>query len=180
MPKGEGMEPLFGRLEDTPTPSEGRCIGLPTKVDPIEEMVSALTDPLIVFPAGGWEETIPQHLKERLPLDRLAHQMRCLQGQAQWDEACDLEALLYMYPATLAHPISEQWTRIYLYLGTRCLGAKFPQDISQDNLSDYDMGELRGLKRWIHRKKLQARKQRAKGQQPRPVEMAEPEQIQLF
>ena len=28
-------------------------------VDPIEEMVYALTDPIIVFPAGGWENDLP-------------------------------------------------------------------------------------------------------------------------
>jgi hypothetical protein len=32
--------------------------------------------------------------------------------------ACDLEALIYLYPASLAAPMGEQWTRIYLYLGT--------------------------------------------------------------
>ena len=83
--------------------------------DPIEEIAGALCDPLIVFPGTGWEESIPQALKDRLPLDRLAHNMMCLQRKARWDEACDLEALLYMYPLTLAHPISDQWTRIYLW-----------------------------------------------------------------
>jgi hypothetical protein len=147
--------------------------------DPIEEMVGALTDPLIVFPSG-WEDTIPQHLKERLPLDRLAHQMRCMNGQAHWDEATDLEALLYMYPASLAHPLSEQWTRIYLYLGTRCLGDKLPEDSRQESLSDYDMAELRGLKRWIRKQILKARKDRKSGEKAEAVVRAKVEQPRLF
>ncbi len=132
--------------------------------DPIEELAGALTDPTIVFPAGGWENDIPQHLKDRLPIDRLAHQMRCHKGEAQWDEACDLEALLYMYPRTMASPLSEQWTRIYLYLGTKVMGDKIPQDIKQERLSDYDMAQLRDLKRWIHKRKVKARRERRKGE----------------
>lgn len=69
-----------------------------------------------------------------------------------------------MYPLTLMHPISEQWTRIYLYLGTKCLGPKFPDDIKQESLSDYDMAKLRDLKRWIYKKKVEARKARARGE----------------
>jgi len=42
-------------------------------VDPLEEMVYALTDPIIVFPAGGWENDLPERLKNELPLRRLAH-----------------------------------------------------------------------------------------------------------
>ena len=170
---GEGMLPLI-----PPEPEEKR--GTDVKVDHIQEMVGALTDPIIVFPGGGWEETIPQHFKDRLPLDRLAHQMRCLQGQAQWDEACDLEALLYIYPASLVAPMSEQWSRIYLYLGTRCLGDKFPPNIGQETISAYDTEELRGLKRWIYRKKVQARKQREKENPAAPVETAKPEELRLF
>ncbi|MFQ5827096.1 MAG: hypothetical protein ACE5IA_07040 [Dehalococcoidia bacterium] len=148
--------------------------------DPIEEMVGALTDPIIVFPGGGWEDTIPQHLKDRVPLDRLAHQMKCFNGKAQWDEAPDVEALIYMYPRTLQAPLSEQWTRIYLYLGTVCLGAKFPDDIRQESLSDYDMEELRGLKRWIYKKRRQARRDRKKAKKAKAVVAVEAEQPRMF
>src|SRR3990172_3431108 len=113
-------------------------------VDPIEEMVGALSDPLIVFPAGGWQDTIPEKLKNDLPLRRLAHLMLCSKGEASWEEATDLEALIYLYPASLYPPMSEQWTRIYLYLGTKCYGKQFPEDIKQGSLSDSDMAQLRG------------------------------------
>jgi hypothetical protein len=131
-----------------------------TKVDPIEELVGALTDPIIVFPGGGWENDLPEHLKNELPLHRLAHLMKCSQELPKWDEACDLEALLYLYPASLAFPLGEKWTRIYLYLGSKVMGDKLPQDVKQENLPDYYLGELRQLKRWIHDKKVAARKER--------------------
>ena len=144
-------------------PQERRPSKPPKEVDWIEEMVGALFDPLIVWPSP-WQDSIPENLKKELPLRRLAHLMLCQKGEAAWDEATDPEALLYMYPLTLEHPISEQWTRIYLYLGTQVMGAKFPGDIRQETLSDYDMGELRDLKRWIYRQRVKARKARARGE----------------
>lgn len=97
--------------------------------DPIEEMVGALTDPVIVFPGGGWEETIPERLKAELPLRRLAHIHMCLERKAAWDEACDLEALIYLYPASLVAPMSEQWTRLPL-LGDDVLWRPLPAEHS--------------------------------------------------
>ncbi len=128
--------------------------------DSILETVCALTDPIIVFPAQGWEDTLPEPLKKRLPLDRLAHVMLAVNGKEPWDECTDVEALLYIYPRTMLSPLSEQWVRIYLYLGTRAMGEQIPADIRQGELSKYDMGELRKLKRWIQEKKLKARKDR--------------------
>lgn len=128
--------------------------------DPILETVCALTDPIIVFPAQGWEDDLPEPLRKRLPIDRLAHVMMAIDGKEPWDECTDVEALLYMYPRTMLSSLSEQWVRIYLYLGTTAMGEAIPADIRQGELSKYDMGELRKLKRWIQEKKLQARKDR--------------------
>jgi len=123
----------------------------------------ALCDPIIVFPAGGWEEDLPKPVLDRLPLHRLIHNMECLHGKAQWDEACDCEALLYMFPKTMESPLSEQWTRIYLYLGTKVM-KNMPDDIKRETLDEYDMRQLRELKRWIRQKKVEARKQKARKQ----------------
>jgi len=133
-------------------------------VDPIEEMVYALTDPIIVFPAGGWENDLPERLKNELPLRRLAHVKLCLDGTEDWDMACDLEALIYLYPASLAAPMGEQWTGIYLYLGTMCYGSTFPEDIKRETLGQHDLAQLRDLKRWIRRKKVEAGINRGKAQ----------------
>ncbi len=177
MPKKQAMPALTGfQAEEAKPVAPG--------VDWVEEMVGALTDPIIVFPAGGWEQDLPERLKKELPLHRLAHLMRCSKGEAEWDEACDLEALLYIYPASLAAPMGEQWSRIYLYLGTKVMGQKFPDDIRQNELSQYDMGELRGLKRWIRKKVLEARKVRrrqgkAQEQKEPQVQAEECEQMKL-
>ena len=154
--------------------------------DPLMETVCALTDPIIVFPAQGWEDTLPEPLKKRLPLDRLAHVMLAMDGKEPWDECTDVEALLYLYPRTMLSPLSEQWVRIYLYLGTRAMGEQIPADIRQGELSKYDMSELRKLKRWIQEKKLKARKDRerkprveATEETPRKQDVSTPEYEQL-
>ncbi len=126
----------------------------------IDDLVGALTDPIIVCPAGGWEADLPENLKNELPLHRLAHLSQCLKGQADIEEASDAEALLYLYPASMAAPMGDQWTRIYLYLGTKVMGDKFPEDIREKGLDDYDLGELRRLKRWLRKKKVEARRVR--------------------
>ncbi len=175
---GRGQRPRRGKAG--PATDSSDTGGDNVRVDPIQEMVCALVDPLIVFPARGWEETLPEPLKKRLPMDRLVHNMECSQGRARWNEACDLEALLYMYPRTMEAPLSEQWVRIYLYLGTRVMGEKFPDHVRQDTLSDYDMEALRGLKEWIQKKKLQARRDRRRGEKVDKVVPVAVDQPKMF
>ncbi|MFQ5827041.1 MAG: hypothetical protein ACE5IA_06765 [Dehalococcoidia bacterium] len=160
---GQGMPSLPG----IPSPGSTKT---KSGVDAIEEMVGALTDPIIVFPAGGWEQDLPERLKNELPLRRLIHVHQCLNGKAEWDEATDIEALLYIYPASLAAPMSHDWAQIYLYLGTRVMGDQFPEDLGVETLSDHEMGELRDLKRWIRKKKVEARRERRHGRKAREKE----------
>lgn len=152
------------------------------KVDPIEEMVGALCDSIIVYPAGGWENDLPEPLKKELPLHRLTHVMLCNAGKASWDEACDADALLYLYPASLAAPMGSDWSQIYLYLGTKVMGSRMPEDIAEKTLDRYRMGMLRDLKRWIQRKKLEARKARRrqeKAEKPAKQQAVEAEYEQM-
>lgn len=133
--------------------------------DPVEEMVGALTDPIIVFPGGGWEDTIPRDLKDEVPIMRLAHVHQALQGESRWDEATDLEALLYLYPASLTAPLDRSWTNIYVYLTNQVKGGdNMPPDLRVDTLRDDEQRELEGLKRWIYQKRVEARHNRRKQQ----------------
>ena len=125
-------------------------------VDPIEELVGAICDPIIVYPSQ-WAQDLPERLKEELPIHRLAHVKRCLEGEASWDEVCDLEALLYLYPRSLESPLGETWTNIYLYLGTKAMG-NVSEEVKVKTLTSYQESELRELKRWIRSQKLKSRK----------------------
>ena len=46
----------------------------------INELVGALTDPIIVFP-GGWGDTLPEWLKTAITLERLEMTMSELKGE---------------------------------------------------------------------------------------------------
>ncbi len=152
--------------------------------DPIEEIVGALTDPIIVYP-GGWEDTIPERMKAELPLHRLAHVNACLNGKASWDEVCDLEALIYLYTAALSVPLARDWGEIYFYLGTGYMGNKVPEDMRVEKLNDWQERQLREFKRWIYQKKVKVRKERMrreKGGEPdeKKIVAEKNEQLRLF
>jgi len=148
-------------------------------------MVGALTDPIIAYPSS-WMDTIPERMKRELPIHRLGHVMLCLKGEADWEEVCDLEALMYLYPASLETPLDRDWTQIYLYLATKCMG-EVPEGIRVETLSDpFQQEQLRKLKRWIRKKKLEARKERRRrGEkktegEKREVAAERYEQLKLF
>jgi len=147
----------------------------------ISDIVGALTDPIIVFPAGGWENDIPDWLKTRITLDRLVMNMKSLKGEEI--TGTDSEALAYMMPASLAFPLDHDWTEIYLYLATKvCSGEKkiIPDDIRKDNLTDDQMRDLNRLKEWIYRRRVQERlnRDRAERRQRRQEELARKEELQ--
>jgi len=58
----------------------------------INELVGALTDPIIVFP-GGWGDSLPEWLKTAITLERLEMNMKELKGEEPTGtdaEACAL------------------------------------------------------------------------------------------
>jgi len=132
----------------------------------IDDMVGCLCDPIIVWP-GGWGDSLPEDIKARITLGRM-HQML-----KKEQLACDAEVMAYMYTLTLTRPVSEAWTRIYMYVFTREMGDKAPEDLRQDELNNYDMGQLRDLKRWLWTTRVKARKER--GRQERREVKAEVE-----
>ncbi len=164
------MKPLF---EGDPAPSK-------EEHDWIEDMVGALTDPIIVYPDTGWEDSLPEPVRKRLPIDRLIHLMRQQKGEIPYDVACDTEALLYLFPRSLAAPMGELWTDIYCYLFNQVMegmNVDIPEDFKKHSeLSAHKMNELIRLKMWIHRKKLEVRKARRKRAKAETSKEASPEQ----
>ena len=73
----------------------------------------------------------------------------------------------------------EQWSRIYLYLGTRCLGSSFPEDIKRETLDQYEMSQPNDLKRWLRKKKVEARKLKKRGDKVKAVQDCKYEQLAM-
>jgi hypothetical protein len=150
----------------------------------IDDLVGALTDPIIVWPSP-WMDTLPEKLKEQIPLQRLLMTAKIAHGELP--TATDVEALAYMYPRTLEAPIGHDWTEIYLYLGTqvaKAAGKEVPEDIRKEELNKEQMRMLNELKSWIYDKRIKARKakHRAAKQQAKEEKKQEivVEQYKLF
>jgi hypothetical protein len=127
----------------------------------ISDIVGALTDPIIVFP-GGWGDTLPDWLKNAIPLERLGMNMKALKGEEM--TGTDAEACAYLFAAALTQPLDHDWGQIYLYIATQTYRRwgknEMPADIAVDKLDDEQMRELNQLKEWLYRKRTQIRLER--------------------
>jgi hypothetical protein len=141
----------------------------------ISDIVGALTDPILVFP-GGWGDTLPEWLKNAIPLERLAMNMRALKGEEM--TGTDAEACAYLYTAALTNPMDHDWAQIYLYIATQTYRRwgknEMPPDIAVDKLDDEQMRDLNRLKEWLYRKRTTIRQERdrAERRQKREEEAA--------
>ena len=142
-------------------------IELENRIDKqIDDLVGALTDPIIVFDPG-WADVLPDWLKGEIKIQRLAQLMKGEEGIAT-----DAEALAYISNASLAQPIPSDWVEIYQYLLTRVMGDKVPEEMRKGSLDDYRMGELNKLKEWIWRHRVGAREERGRAERRRAREEA--------
>jgi hypothetical protein len=131
----------------------------------ISEIVGALTDPIIVFP-GGWGDTLPEWLKNAIPLERLGMNMKALKGEEM--TGTDAEACAYLYTASLTQPMDSDWAQIYLYIATKVYeryrtkdsGVTMPTDIRVESLTDDQMRDLNRLKEWIYKTRTRTRQEK--------------------
>ena len=129
----------------------------------IDDLVGALCDPVIVFPAGGWENDLPDWIGPQIKLERLIMNMKVMHEGGV--PVGDTEALVYIFPRTMESPMSEQWLRIYMYVFNKAMAMKkveVPEDLKSETLSNYDMRQLNDLKRFIYAKRVQHRKEKAR------------------
>ena len=131
----------------------------------ISDLVGALCDPTIVFP-GGWEDTIPDWLRQNVKLERLVECMKSHKGEEP--TGTDSEATIYLYTASLCHPFSGDWTQIYLHVARKVYerwrtpdsGLTFPDDIVVESLTREQALDLRRLKDWIYERRVKARQEK--------------------
>jgi len=130
----------------------------PTIEKGISEIVGVFKDPIVVFP-GGWGDTLPEWLKNAIPLERLEMNMRGLKGEEM--TGTDAEACAYLYTAALTQPMGHDWGQIYLYIAgktyTRWKKNEMPEDIRVESLTDEQMRDLNRLKGWLLRKRTETR-----------------------
>lgn len=128
----------------------------------ISDIVGCLSDQIIVYP-GGWGDTLPEWLKTAIIVERMAMKLKALKGEEI--TGTDAEACAYLYTALLCFPVDQDWSDIYLYIAGLVHsryhgGAQVPEDIRVESISDYQMGDLRRLKRWIYERRIRARQEK--------------------
>ena len=149
----------------------------------IDELVGALTDPIIVMP-GGWGDTLPEWIKNQITLERLAMNMKALEEEKL--TGTDAEACAYLYTASLEAPMDRDWTQIYLYVAGKVVSkgkdSQIPDDIKVDSLNDYQTGLLRDLKDWIYQQRLKRRQEKQRAEKAQAMAEAKaraPKQFKL-
>ncbi|MFA4836135.1 MAG: hypothetical protein WC749_08725 [Dehalococcoidia bacterium] len=129
----------------------------------IDDLVGTFTDPIIVYPSG-WEDTIPQKLREAVTIERLIENIKISKGETP--TATDAECCIYLYTICMAQPLSHEWAQIYLYLGTKEVerdgASTMPADIRVTSLSPDEERYLADLRHWIYDRRMKARGERRK------------------
>lgn len=96
---------------------------------------------------SGWHDTIPEWMKAEVTLQRLIQNMK-----GKEEMATDIEALIYLYTASLVAPFNESWTNVYVYLTKKCMearGKEWPKDMGTPTLTEHQNALLNDLKEWI-------------------------------
>jgi hypothetical protein len=144
----------------------------------IDELAGALTDPIIVWPFGGWGDSLPEKIKGDITIHRMLQLMKHEEDVATWPEVC-----AYLFTVTLERPVSHEWADIYLYAMTQYMGESIPANIKKKSLDQYEMQLLDRFRRWLWDARHRARKQHCKeersGREP-VVEALSPQQIKFF
>ena len=144
----------------------------------IDDIVGALFDPIIVMP-GGWGDDLPELLKTRVTLERLAENIIATRGNREIT-ATDAEATCYLFTASLTGPIGGDWTQIYLYVAGLEIDDQtkneMPKDIKVEALTESQWCDLKELKSWIYRQRVKHRK--AHGERRKTEEEAKTKELE--
>ena len=124
----------------------------------ISDIVGCLTDPIIVFP-GGWGDTLPEWLRNAITLERMMGNMNVANREKV--TGTDAEACAYLMTVSLTQSMDSDWTQIYLYVAGKTNKqwnqVEMPDDIAVNEISNYQMEKLEGLKDWIYQQRIRAR-----------------------
>ena len=108
----------------------------------------------LVVADAGWADTIPDWLLKEVKAERMIFGLASIKKKIE--EVGDAEACVYLCTLSLRQPMTEQNTRIYLYLCTKLMekqGKKVPEEIRVRKLNEYDNGQLKELKRDLYKKR---------------------------
>jgi len=106
----------------------------------------------LVVGSASWADTIPEWLLEEVKAERMINGLISLMKGGE-HKVGDAEVCVYLLTASLASPMSSEFTQIYLYTATKLMtkrGMQVPEDVRVNELSEYETQELNDLKRRIY------------------------------
>lgn len=132
------------------------------KNDFVFDFMDCLASPIIVF-KSAWQDTIPKDILGRIKLSRIICSM------TKEKMASLTETLAYIMPRTYEAPMPTEWVNIYTWLGLQYV-IQFKNndqlsamtEIAPSELSEYEIGLLNNLRRWIYDKRRKALKEKLK------------------
>ena len=103
-------------------------------------------------------------------------------GKEKENKATDVEALAYLYTASLARPLPDEYSEIYFYLTRKSIGWQDKKEIPDflqeyEKLDRYKMSLLDELKREIWSAQEKAYKEGVKSEKEQKLDF---EQMKLF
>lgn len=147
-----------------PLPKHKKTVKLTKKQtdDFVFNFMDCLTSPIIVF-KSAWQDTIPKDILKNIKLSRLLCSIQ------QEEKASLTETLAYIMPRTYEAPMPTEWVNIYTWLGLK-YATQFKNsdqlntmtEIAPIELSEYEIGLLNNLRRWIYDKRRKALKDKLK------------------
>ncbi len=148
--------------------------------DFVFNFMDCLTSPIIVF-KSAWQDTIPKDILKNIKLSRLLCSMQ------QEEMASLTETLVYIMPRTYEAPMPTEWVNIYTWLGLQYAGQfknkeqlNAMTEIAPSKLSEYEMGLLNNLRRWIYDKRRKALKDKLKNAEKSEIKILPEKQKELF
>lgn len=97
-----------------------------------------------------WKDSITEEQKQIIQIERLK-QITKSNGE-KIEKATDYEAMVYISTVSLAFPLNDMWTKIYMYLFKKFYPDKseFIKD-HEAEIDEYTKSHLTDLKRWLYK-----------------------------
>ncbi|MEE1962024.1 hypothetical protein V1387_04950 [Allomuricauda taeanensis] len=172
---GFEMEPT-----KTPNPNLRSKSYKKAKSDFVLDFMDLLQSPIIVYPSQ-WQDAVPKDLLNNITMARMLTRMR---GEHM---ASLTEVVAYMMPRTFESPMPSEWVNIYTWCGLQYTKTfkktgqmEAMEDVAPQQLSEYEMGLLKGLRVWIYEKRRQALKDSMKTSTPKLIGPSPHDQGELF
>ncbi|MDF0716094.1 hypothetical protein PY092_08055 [Muricauda sp. 334s03] len=164
----------------TPNPNLSPKSLKKAKSDFVLDFMDLLQSPIIVCPSQ-WQDAVPKDLLDNIIMARMLTRMR---GEHM---ASLTEVVAYMMPRTFESPMPSEWVNIYTWCGLQ-YAMTFKKDgqieameeVAPKQLSEYEMGLLKGLRLWIYEKRRKALKDNMKASTPKLSGPSPNDQGELF